>query len=140
LVSSFIIVPDLAILTTAKMAQSRGARDHPTLKLLLKAFSHYHTKRKKIISISKDLEKYLLDNGYKSDAKKRQALFSVLAVKEGFECSPEQSQHKLASLLGIQEDDDVYFITDNPDVAGLLQDDKSFSIKTSTEALDLFDD
>lgn len=134
--SDFILVPDREIFVTACLARENGIDNHPCLKLFTSSWRHYVDTREKIIYISKNIDDYLIENNYKSNKQKRQALFTILSVRDKFDCGIDNSQMKLAARLSIEEDKIIYYITDNPIVSELLKS-LSFEVITSSKAIEL---
>ena len=132
----FIFVPDRQIFETACLARENNQNNHPCLEIFISAWHHYVDSREKIIHISKNIDEYLIKNNYKSDKKKRQALFTILCVRDPFDCSIDVSQIKLASILSIEEDKTIYYITDNKEVLELLKS-SPFNVIDSSKAIEL---
>jgi len=139
--AKFLLVPDTQIFETCCLARANNSLDHPCLKLFLRAWRHYIDKREKVICITENLNEYLIDRKYKSQNRKRQALFTVLSIREKFlDCTVcDSSQIKLASKLSIEEDKAVYYVTDNKTVTDILRKDQSYNVIDSAGALKLFE-
>ncbi len=138
--TDFIIVPDTQIFETCCLARENNSLDHPCLKLFLTAWHHYIDSRGKVIYITENLNDYLIDKKYKSKKEKRQALFSVVRVVDGFsDCGGDISQMKLASKLSIEEDKDIYYVTDNKQISDILKKESSYKVTDSAGALKLFE-
>jgi hypothetical protein len=134
----FIFLPDYQVFETTFLAKNSGDIDNTCLKFFKKCWSHYIDEREKIIVISQELDKQLVENHYKSEHQKRQALFSIVRVhSEGFGCNYEISQMKLASILSIEENKKIYYITDNDKIRGALKEFKLFTPISSEDALRL---
>lgn len=136
--TGFTLVPDLQIFETCYLAREKGSIDHPCLKLFIAAWRYYIDSREQVISVTNNLDRFLVDHKYKSDKKKRQALFSVIRVRE--DVSDAISQLQLAAKLSIEEDKAVYFVTDNKQITDILTQNKNLSFKVidSASALRLF--
>lgn len=133
-----ILVPDLQIFETAFLARNKGI-DHPALNLFTSAWSHSVDKREKILLISQELNDYLIENRYKSEKKKRMALFSIVGVhNEKFNIGIIDSLLKLAAILSIETDKDIYLVTDNESYHKLISDEDGmlFEAITSSEAIE----
>ncbi len=137
--ADFILLPDYQVFETAFLARNNSEEENPCLNLFRKAWSYFIDNRDKVVVISQELDKQLMESHYKSEHKKRQALFSIVRVhSEGFNCPHMVSQIKLSSILSIEEDKDVYFVTDNPQMKDLLKNN-SFKIIDSAEAVKLIE-
>lgn len=139
--ADFILVPDAQIFDTAVLARSNGSLDHPCLKIFTTAWKHYIDTRERVIYISKDTDAHLIENGYKSNTEKRQALFAILVVREDSFCQDaDLSQIHFASRLVISEDKKVYFITDNKSTTEILKEKKEpFEVIDSSKALNMLE-
>lgn len=137
----FIIVPDTQIFETCCLARDNASLEHPCLKLFTLAWRYYIDSRERVIRITENLNNYLIERRYKSKKEKRQALFSVIRVMDGFsDCGGDTSQMKLASKLSIEEDKDVYYVTDNKQISDILtKEPSSFKVIDSAGALKLFE-
>jgi hypothetical protein len=137
-VSDFILLPDFSIFETASLARQTGNNDDSCLKLFLSAWTHMIDKRDKVIVISPELNRQLNESHYKSHKQKRQALFSVVRVYQNeVDCEREMTQMRLASILSIEEDKDVYFVTDNEKMRDYTTK-YSFKTISSKDAINLF--
>lgn len=137
--SKLLLVPDYQIFETCHLSRKNGDSENPTVIFFKKAWTHRIDFREKIICISKELNQELVEKRYKSEKKKKQALFSVVRIHDAdFDCESTSAQIKLATILSVEEDRDVYYVTDNPNLTSILE---SFNIKTitSTKATELIE-
>jgi len=133
--ADFLLLPDYSIFEMAFLAKERGETDNSCLKLFKRAWTHSIDFREKIIIISPILNQQLINNHYKSEKRKRQALFSVIIHYN----LQEVSQIKLAQILSIEEDKGVYYVTDNEEMRNLLKKEDGINPISSNEAIRLFD-
>ena len=91
----------------------------------------------KLLMATKEIDTWLLSTGHKDDKKKRQALLSVLEIyDEAFECEEFQSILKLAAVLTIKTDKEIFIVTDNTALHTLLTTNgQSFKPITSEAAV-----
>tara|TARA_B100001971_G_C17818565_1_gene347757 strand:+ start:110 stop:532 length:423 start_codon:yes stop_codon:yes gene_type:complete len=133
--ANFLLFPDYSIFEMAFLAKESGEINNSCLKLFKRAWMHSIDFREKVIIISPILNQQLVDNHYKLERKKKQALFSVVIHYN----LQEVSQIKLAQILSIEEDKEVYYVTDNEEMRILLSKEDGINPISSKEAIKLFD-
>lgn len=133
----FILVLDSEIYETASLAVKQGDFSHPCVQVFSKAWLYKIDTRRRAIQISGNLETWLIDSGIKSPHRNRLALWNVATVRPIIDgCNHIEAQLKLASKLSIEEDVEVYYVTDNPQKQQLLKTE-TMKIINSEEAVKL---
>ncbi|HDY72860.1 MAG TPA: hypothetical protein ENH90_01755 [bacterium] len=136
--SLIILVPDQQVFETAFFAHSAGDSNNSCLKLFREAWLYYVDKRHRLIAVSQELNTHLCENHYKSKKKKRQALFSCLEIHtNSLNCGLDKSQSTLASILSIEEDNEVYYVTDNDQMREAVTKLGLFEPASSKQAIEL---
>jgi hypothetical protein len=137
-IADFILLPDFQVFETAILAKNSEDQGNACLILFTGAWTYYIDSRDKIIIISQELNRQLVESHYKSAKKKRQALFSVVDVySENMGCEHEISQIRLASSLTIKGGKKVYYVTDNEKIRYALTNFKLFEVISSEQAVEL---
>jgi hypothetical protein len=138
--ADFIFLPDYQVFEVGFLARNNSEWDNSCLKIFSKGWIYYNDVRDKIILISQELDKKLLENHYKSQKNKRQALFKIVSVyDEPLGCDYSVSQVKLASILAIEENRKVFFITDNQQLQEMLSKFGLFKVISSEKAEEMLD-
>lgn len=130
--SNIFLIPDYQIFEACFLSGNSGDYENPAFQFFKKAWTHRVDFREKVVCISQELNNELIEKRYKSEKKKKQALFSVVRIHPiEFGCNSSNAQIKLASLLSIEEDREVYYVTDNPNLARSINEN---GIKTLNSA------
>lgn len=141
--NNFLIVPHFEVFETAHISRESNIDDNSCVKLFKLAWYHSIDYREKVVWITQELNTHLIEKRYKSEKRKRLALFSVVSVYEETLGDEEDfSLARLASRLSISGNKQIYYVIDNPEKKSILEKigfGNMIKIISSKEACELFE-